>query len=70
MGFIGVFLFVFGVVGDDGLKGTCVDMLGRAVAVVQCPLVYGALEEVGAFRPYSAGGVFGVDDRHGGRVEA
>ena len=68
--FVSVFQFVLLVVGDDVGEGSCVDSVGGAVAVVLCPLVDGALEEVGAFGPHGACSFFGVDDMVGVRVEA
>ena len=51
-------------------EGACVDEVGRAVAVVLCPLVDGALEEAGAFGPHGALDVLRVDDVVGSWVEA
>ena len=68
--FVGVFQFVLFVVGDEVGKGSCVNGVGRAVAVVLCPLVNGALEEVGSFGPHGALDVFRVDDMVGCWVQA
>ena len=65
-----VFKFVLFVVVDDVGEGSCVDEVGRAVAVVLCPLMDGALEEVGAFGPHGALDVLRVDDVVGSWVEA
>ena len=62
-------LMLFVVVDDVG-EGSCVDVVGWAVAVILCPLVDGALEEVGSFRPYCALDLVRVDGTIGSWVEA